>query len=103
MTFEHLYLRFFFALHGQMVVCDIPTFEQIKANTYIFKPTTEIAEFLGKQLLHFHIIHLNLLYFCLSTTIELVLVISLFVLKIPHLMFLKNETAILVFIGNGMN
>ena len=44
MTFEHLYLPFFFALHGQMVVCDIPTFEQIKANTYIFKPTTKIAE-----------------------------------------------------------
>jgi hypothetical protein len=41
-TFTEFYLRFLFALHGQMVPCSFAVFEQIKAKTYAFQPTTSV-------------------------------------------------------------
>jgi hypothetical protein len=41
-TFRDFYLRFLFALHGQMVPCSYTIFEQIRAKTYAFQPTTFI-------------------------------------------------------------
>ena len=39
-TFTKFHLRFLFALHGQLVPCSFAVFEQIKAKTYAFQPTT---------------------------------------------------------------
>lgn len=41
-TFTEFYLRFLFALHGQMVPCSFAVFQQIKDKTYAFQPTTAI-------------------------------------------------------------
>ena len=41
-TFTEFYLRFLFALHGQMVTCSFTVFEQIKAKNYAFQPITSI-------------------------------------------------------------
>jgi hypothetical protein len=43
-TFTEFYLRFLFALHGQMVPCSLAIFEQIKTKTYPFHPTTSIKD-----------------------------------------------------------
>jgi hypothetical protein len=41
-TFTEFYLRFLFALHGQIVPCSFAVFQQIKNKTYVFQPTTAI-------------------------------------------------------------